>query len=133
MKNDLKTTRSFKEQLPHNLIGNIGWFLANLIIGLLLVPYFINTLGVAAYGLIPLATSITGYVAIVADSLNTSVSRYLTVDLQRRDFAAANRTFNTSLFGLSAIILLMVPVVFIVSWIIPSFFNIPAGQETGAF
>jgi len=41
------------------------------------VPYFINTLGVAAYGLIPLATSITGYVAIVVQSLNISVSRFL--------------------------------------------------------
>jgi len=126
-------TNISKKQLPRNLAGNIGYFLVNLIIGLLLVPYFISTLGVAAYGIIPLATSITGYVAIVVQSLNTAVSRFLTVDLQRGDYTAANKTFNTALFGLSAVILLMVPVVILVAWVVPSLFNVPAGQESGAF
>lgn len=127
------TTQNFKQQLPSNLIANILWFLLNLIIGLLLVPYFIETLGIAAYGLIPLATSIIGYVAIVVDSLNVSVSRFLTVDLQRGDYSAANRTFNTSLFGLSAIIAVMIPVTIIISWFIPTLFNVPQELESGIF
>jgi len=126
------TNQRFAAQLPKNLGANIAYFLVNIIIGLLLVPYFISTLGVAAYGLIPLATSITGYVAIAVQSLNTAVTRFLTVDLQREDYVAANKTFNTALFGLSAIILLMVPIVFVVAWFIPSIFNVPAGQESGA-
>lgn len=127
-----QTTRGFAAQLPRNLAANIAYFLVNILIGVLLVPYFIDTLGVAAYGLIPLATSITGYVAIVVQSLNTSVSRFLTVDLQRGDYAAANKTFNTALFGLTAVILLMVPVILVVAYFAPSIFNVPAGQETGA-
>jgi len=130
--NNTSSSRGFADQFPRNLLANIIYFLANVAIGLLLVPYFVSKLGVAAYGLIPLATSITGYVAIVVQSLNTSVSRYLTVDLQREDYAAANRTFNTALFGLSAVILLMVPVVVVVAWFVPSIFQIPAGQESGA-
>lgn len=92
-----QTTRGLAAQLPRNLAANIAYFLVNVAIGVLLVPYFINTLGVAAYGLIPLATSITGYVAIVVQSLNTSVSRFLTVDLQRGDYVASrilSRTIN---------------------------------------
>lgn len=127
------TNHRFAAQLPRNLGANIAYFLVNIIIGLLLVPYFISTLGVAAYGIIPLATSITGYVAIVVQSLNIAVSRFLTVDLQRGDYTAANKTFNTALFGLSAVILLMVPVVILVAWVIPSLFNVPAGQESGTF
>lgn len=126
------TNQRFAAQFPKNLGANIAYFLVNIIIGLLLVPYFISTLGVAAYGIIPLATSITGYVAIVVQSLNTAVSRFLTVDLQRGDYIAANKTFNTALFGLSAIILLMIPVVILVAWVVPSLFNVPAGQESGA-
>ncbi|ACL16189.1 oligosaccharide flippase family protein [Methanosphaerula palustris] len=126
------TNSRFAAQLPLNLAANIAYFLVNVVIGVLLVPYFISTLGVAAYGLIPLATSITGYVAIVVQSLNSAVTRFLTVDLQRDDFAAANRTFNTALFGLSAIILLMVPVVLVVAWFVPTIFSIPAGQENDA-
>jgi len=127
-----QTNRRFAAQLPRNLAANIAYFLVNIVIGVLLVPYFINTLGVAAYGIIPLATSITGYVAIVVQSLNTSVTRFLTVDLQRGDYAAANRIFNTSLFGLTAVILLTIPIILVVAYFAPSIFNVPDGQETGA-
>jgi O-antigen/teichoic acid export membrane protein len=127
-----QTNRRFAAQLPRNLAANIAYFLVNIVIGVLLVPYFINTLGVAAYGIIPLVTSITGYVAIVVQSLNTAVSRFLTVDLQQGDYAAANKTFNTALFGLTVVILLMVPVILVVAYFAPSIFHVPAGQETGA-
>ena len=70
-----KTETGFAQQLPKNLIANILYFLINVAIGLYLVPYFISTLGVAAYGLIPLATSFTGYVGILVQSINTAVTR----------------------------------------------------------
>ncbi len=124
--------KGFSTQLPKNLIANILYFLINIIIGLILVPYFVSTLGVAAYGLIPLATSITGYVGIVVQSLNTSVSRYLTVDLQQEDFEAANQTFNTAIVGLSLLLLLMIPIIIIVAYFIPNIFSVPAGYETDA-
>ena len=124
--------KGFSTQLPKNLIANILYFLINIIIGLILVPYFVSTLGVAAYGLIPLATSITGYVGIVVQSLNTSVSRYLTVDLQQEDYAAANQTFNTAIAGLSLLLLLMIPIIIIVAYFIPNIFSVPAGYETDA-
>jgi len=132
METESEMNRRFASQLPGNLISNIAYFLVSIVISILLVPYFLSTLGVAAYGLIPLAGSITGYVAIVVQSLNTTVTRFLTVDLQRNDFAAANRTFNTSFFGLFIIIALTLPIVIIVSWFIPAIFNVPQGQETGA-
>ena len=125
-------SRSFADQLPRNLLANIVYFLVNVVIGIFIVPYFVSNLGVAAYGLIPLAASITGYAAIVIQSLNTSISRFLTIDLQREDYAAANRTFNTAFFGLTAVILLMIPVVLVVAWFIPSIFHVPVGQERGA-
>jgi len=132
METELETRRRFTAQLPGNLLSNIAYFLVNIAIGILLVPYFISTLGIAAYGLIPLASSVTGYVAIVVQSLNSTVSRFLTIDLQKNDYEAANRTFNTAFFGLSLVIALMIPIVLIVSYFVPVIFNVPAGQETGA-
>ncbi len=126
------TNRSFSAQLPRNLISNIAYFLVNVIIGILLVPYFVSTLGVAAYGLIPLAASVTGYVGIVVQSLNTAVTRFLTVDLQQENYAAANRTFNTALFGLTGVILLTVPIILTIAFFAPTIFNVPVGQESGA-
>jgi len=132
LSNNTEGSRSFADQLPRNLLANIVYFSVNVLIGIFLVPYFVSNLGVAAYGLIPLAASIIGYVAIIIQSLNTAVSRFLTVDLQRKDYVVANQTFNTSLFGLSAVILLMVPVVIIVAMSVPSIFHVPTGQESGA-
>ncbi len=126
-----QTKRSLIAQFPRNLTANIFYFLANIIIGILLVPYFINTLGVATYGILPLATSIIGYAGIIITSLNASVSRFLTVDLQSNNYAAANRTFNTAFFGFTAVILLMTLPIFILAFFTPSIFNVPDGQEAG--
>jgi len=132
METELETKRRFTAQLPGNIIANITYFLVSVAIGLLLVPYFISTLGIAAYGLIPLTSSVTGYVAIVIQSMNSTVSRFLTIDLQKYDYVAANRTFNTAFFGLSLVIALMIPIVLIISYFVPVIFNVPAGQEMGA-
>lgn len=120
-----------KQQLPWNLVGNILYFAVNLIIGLLIVPFFVSTLDVAVYGLIVLATSLNGYVGLFTQSLNTAVSRYLTIDLQREDYATANKTFNTAFFGISGIILLIFPATLLISVFAPAIFNVPSGQETG--
>lgn len=122
----------FSKQVPKNLLANVLYFILNVTIGLFLVPFFIDSLGVASYALIPLATSLTGYVNLVVQSLNTSVSRYLTIDLQKREFEKANITFNTAIFGTLGIILLMLPLIVLVSYYAPSFFEIPTSQENAA-
>lgn len=125
-----KAPSGFADQLPKNLISNLANFAIGIIIGIFLVPYFIDTLGIAAYGLIPLATSLTSYVTILTDSLNVAVSRYLTMDLHREDYKKANNTFNTALFALSGIIILLIPIVILLSYYAPIFFNVPIGQES---
>ena len=109
-----KGQQNLRTQLPKNLITNVVLFLVSILIGVFLVPYYIDTLGVSSYALVPLATSITSYVNLVIQSLNSSVSRYLTVDLQRGDFNKANIIFNTSLFGMLGISLLSLPIIIVV-------------------
>jgi membrane protein EpsK len=117
---DIKFTQRFST----NVLSNVAFFVISIIVGLGLVPYFVDTLGLAAYGLIPLATSITSYVTLIIDSLNTSISRFLTIDLQRADTVRANQTFNTALFGTLAIVLVLIPIVILVAWLAPEFFDI---------
>lgn len=132
MLNLTEKQETFSKQIPKNLLANILYFVLNVLIGLFLVPFFIDSLGVASYALVPLATSITSYVNLVVQSLNTSVSRYLTIDLQKQEFKKANITFNTALFGTLGIILLMLPCVILISYYSPLFFEIPISQENGA-
>ncbi|KKH27271.1 lipopolysaccharide biosynthesis protein [Methanosarcina mazei] len=123
----------FMQRFPKNLISNVTYFVLHIAIGLMLVPFFLDTLGTAAYGLIPLATSLTGYVTLIIDSLNTSISRFLTIDLQRADVKRANETFNTALFGTLGIILLLIPIALAAAWYAPVFFNIGDQSKTDVF
>jgi len=118
----------FQQRFSKNLISNVVYFVLNIIIGLALVPFFLDTLGPAAYGLIPLATSLTSYVTLVIDAMNGAISRYLTIELQRGDITKANETFNTAIFGTLGIILLLTPVALFIAWLAPSIFQI--GEET---
>lgn len=132
MLNLTEKQETFGKQVPKNLLANVSYFILNVIIGLFLVPFFIDSLGMASYSLIPLATSLTGYVNLVVQSLNASASRYLTIDLQKKEFKQANITFNTALFGTLGVILLMLPIGVLISYYAPLFFEIPSSQENAA-
>lgn len=131
--NDTNLDIKFTQRFPRNLLFNVVYFFLNIAIGLLLVPFFLNSLGPAAYGLIPLATSITYYLTLVIDALNLSISRYMTVDLQRSEMSKANVTFNTALFGSLVIIAALIPVAIIISWFAPSLFNTGEQLATDVF
>ena len=114
----------FQKRLVPNFISNILYFILNLIVGFALIPYFVDTLGYAAYGLIPLATSITSYVTMVIDAVNIPVSRYLSIALQKGDKEQSNITYNTVLLGTLKIVLILVPIAVIVAFVSPFLFNI---------
>ena len=113
----------FQQRFSKNLVSNIIYFILNIIVGLALVPFFLDSLGNAAYALVPLATSVTSYVTLIVQCLNMSVSRYLTLDLQRGDLVQANVTFNTAMFGTLAVVLALLPVAVAVSFATPYIFS----------
>ena len=123
----------FKHEFSRNLISNSVLFLINILIGLLIVPFYINTLGIAAYGIIPLATSFTSYVMLILESLNLAIARFLTIRIQRSDLTGATKIFNTSLFTIIALIVLLAPFVVVIAWFAPDFFNIPDLEHNSVF
>ncbi|MBN1458142.1 MAG: oligosaccharide flippase family protein [Armatimonadetes bacterium] len=110
-----------------NLAANLVNFLVNLAIGFWFVPYLVHNLGVAAYGLIPLATTVTSYMGLLTTALNGAVGRFLLIALDHGDHEAANRVFNTSLLGSAGLVAVLVgPAVWLAShadW----FFDVPVG------
>lgn len=111
---------------------NVASFIINIVVGLFMVPYYIRHLGVASYGLIPLATSLTAYLSLIAMALNGAVSRYLVIDIHKNDIASANRVFNTAFFAITTLALALIPVGAVLSWYAPHIFSIPANVEGGA-
>ena len=123
----------FKREFSRNLTSNAILFVINIIVGLLIVPFYIHTLGLAAYGIIPLATSFSSYVMMVLDSLNAAISRFLTIRIHRSDEAGSIRIFNTALITITGLILLFTPVAAIVAWFAPEFFSITGVERNSVF
>ncbi len=107
-------TGQFKRQLPRNALGQVLAFGVQVGVGIWLVPYLIRNLGMAAYGLIPLAGLLTGYVSLVSYSIAGAVSRFLTLALQREEHEEANRIFSTAFFTYVGIGVLQGPVFLLV-------------------
>ncbi|MHB2205432.1 lipopolysaccharide biosynthesis protein [Methylobacterium sp. CM6257] len=96
------------------------------------VPYLIRHLGPASYGIVPLANSIVIYAGVISEGLNTSIYRYLAIDLGRSDGSAARQTFNgAAALTLLACAGLTLPAA-VITWLFPSLFNVPAGTESQA-
>jgi len=116
-------------QFSSNVLVNAIAFATNVIVGILLVPFFINELGVAAYGLVPLATSVTSYVAVIADSMGTATSRFLTKAFNSSEPEKANSAYTTSVIGMFFIVLMLIPVIIIVAFLSPYFFDVASNSN----
>ena len=124
---------SFRKQAPKNLIMNILSFVVNTLVGLWLVPYLISEIGVAAYGLVPLAMVFTSYIALITVSINGAISRFITIDIQQNEWNNANRTFNTAFFALLFLTVILLPILSIVVFKIDKIINIPTNVLYDAY
>jgi len=95
--------------LPNAVVSLLNFGLS-LLIGVFFTPYVLHRLGPALYGLIPLTLTIVSYLSVATGGLEIVVSRFVTVALARNDTEGANRTFNTAMFSLWGVgLLLIVP------------------------
>ncbi len=121
---------NFKREFSRNFTSNVVLFLIQLLVGLLIVPFYIDTLGIAAYGIVPLATSFTSYVVLILECLNGAISRFLTIHIQSSDLPGATQIFNTALVTIVGFIVLISPVALIFAWYAPDFFNVTGVERT---
>lgn len=106
------------------MVTNVIRTLLTALIGLLLVPYYIDELGIAVYGILPLATSVTSYVLVVSDEITNAFSRYLVISIHDGDEKETNRVYTTTVIGLGKMVLVVAPVVILISLASPYIFQI---------
>src|SRR6476469_4158800 len=95
-----------------NLVSNIGQLGLSMVVGAWYVPFLVRQLGPAVYGLIPLTSLITSYMALITVGLESAVARTLAIALERDDNREANRIFNVSFLGnLALCLFLLIPAV----------------------
>ena len=113
------------KQIRINLITNIANLVASVIIGLIYTPYLVRTLGVAAYGIVPLALIINQYINVIAGSLTGSLTRFYSIALQNDNKEEASSYLSTSFATISTIIIILTPFFILLIINIDSVFNIP--------
>lgn len=112
-----------------NVISNVLWLGISTLVNLWYTPFLIDRLGVAAYGLIPLANSLANYMSMFIGGLQTALGRFLIIDLTKGDYRIANRTFNTGFFGMAMVSGVLIPVAIGFSWATPYMFNVPQASD----
>ena len=80
---------------------NFGQLGLSPVVGVWYVPFLVRQLGPAAYGLIPLASSLTSYMALITLGINSAVRRYPDHRSGARRSSEGKRIFNTSFWGAS--------------------------------
>ena len=68
-----------------NLASNVANFSLSILIGFWYTPYLIGRLGISDFGFIPLSMTVVSYMSIFTLSINSSVSRFMTVAMIRND------------------------------------------------
>lgn len=120
---EVESEKKFKSRVSLNILMNLIRTALTAIIGLLMVPYYLSSLGISVYAIIPLATSITTYVLALTDPLSAAFARYMFQAIREGNEEEINKTYNTAVFGMGRVVLALVPVCLIISFVAPFVFD----------
>lgn len=123
---------SEQKQVKRNLIFNICTLLINIAIGIIYTPYLIKSLGLIAYGVVPLALIINQYVAVVTGSLTSALSRFYSIALQQKNYTDASKYLSTSLLVILLMIFVLAFPLYFVVLKIDTLFTIPENLVASA-
>lgn len=112
-------------QTRRNFFFNILLLLSNVTVGLIYTPYLVKELGIIAYGIIPLALIVNQYINVLTGSLTSSLSRFYSINLQRKRFKRASQYLSTSILTIVLFFIILSPVLYYFIGNIDCVFNIP--------
>ena len=119
------TLNTSSKQVRLNLYSNIFFLICNLVIGIYYTPYLVKHLGMSTYGILPLTLIINQYITIFTNAITNSLSRFLSISLQRGKYKEGSSYFNSSLIALFCFIILILPLIFYFIGHINGIFKIP--------
>ncbi|MBN1403937.1 MAG: lipopolysaccharide biosynthesis protein [Opitutales bacterium] len=119
------TTSLFKKQLPRNALMKGMSFGTALLVGLLFVPFLVNSLGSAAFGFIALAAVLTQYASTISTCISKAVARYLTMEMHKPG-GNPMEVFNSALLLFCIVMVVQTPLFVLAITFADTIFTIPA-------
>lgn len=114
-------------QTKINFYTNIFTLAVSMVIAFVYTPYLVNKLGVAAYGILPLALIINQYISVATGTLTSAYTRFYSVAIQKHDYQEATKILSTSVTAIVAIVICIVPIFVGIILNVDSVFQIPNG------
>lgn len=114
-----------KKQLIINLLANIVSFSSSLLISFFLTPYLIATIGKEAYGFYPMSNNFVGYLTIITLALNSMASRFITIEIAKKNYRKAKEYFSSVFFSNVILALILIIPMSVIVFRIDSFLNVP--------
>ena len=81
--------------LFNNLFTQSFVFFINLLISFYLTPFFINSVGIEAYGFISLSSQLINILNLLVLALNSMAGRFITIAIHKNDELKANKYFTS--------------------------------------
>jgi len=113
-------------QIQINLLTNVLSLIVSILIGLFYTPYLVRSLGMVAYGIVPLALIINQYINVITGSLTGSLTRFYSIALQKKDYKNASRYLSTSFAVIFLLFIGLLPLIILLITHIDHVFNIPS-------
>ncbi|MBE0598710.1 MAG: polysaccharide biosynthesis protein [Desulfuromonadales bacterium] len=118
-----------KKYLIVNVMTNILAVMSNSLVALWMTPFLIRSLGLAVFGMVPLVSSIANYLSIFNLTVSGAVGRFVALHLDRNENEKGNIYFNSSIFGLIGIgLLVAIPAAAAIRFL-PEIIQVPEGYE----
>ena len=114
-----------QKQINKNLLFNIVNLTINVIIALFYIPYLVKTLGMIAYGIIPLALIVNQYIGVITGSLTNSLTRFYSISVEQKEFDKASSYLSSSFVVITIIAVILLPIFGLFVLNVDSILNIP--------
>lgn len=115
------------KQTTINFYTNIVTLVIHICVGIYYTPYLVGKLGLAAYGILPLALIINQYISVATGVLTHSYTRFYSIALREGDYVKATQCISTSLYVVFSLVLILSPFIVAIIYNIEKVFNIPFG------
>jgi membrane protein EpsK len=120
----------FKARTMSGLLSSLLLFAASFLVGILLTPFLVDRLGVAAYGLVPLSFSIANFLALATQVISAIVNQKLVAS--ERDAALFNHYFSVFFYLCAALATAAVLAFFLLRQPIVDSLHVSEALEPGA-
>lgn len=118
-------THNTNIQIRRNFYSNIFVLVLNILVGLYYTPYLVDSLGLLAYAIVPLALIINQSIGVVSNALTVAFTRFYSVSFQKKDFIGASKNLSTSFIATFIIALAVIPIMILFILNIEKVFTIP--------